>query len=92
MSAGGVQLAQRPVREPEIEECRVRKRLLLDRAADPGDGFAMLAALVMEHSEQVQRIELGRLQRQNAAITGLGFRDLARLVVGDRGGDGIGDD
>ena len=57
-------------------------RVASDRFADELDGKLVLAALLSDHTEQMQAIDIVRIYRQDLAIEALGFHEVAGLVQG----------
>ena len=83
-------LLQRAVRQPKVAMVDRHTRFRLDRPGDVLDGGLVVAGLVREHSQQVQGVGMGRLDRKNPAIDRLGGLQSAGLVVLDRRGQCFG--
>ena len=81
----GLRLADAPERPERIADIAVEIRnpmVARNRFADQLDGKLVLAALLSDHTEQMQAIDIVRIYRQDLAIEALGFHEVADLVQG----------
>ena len=65
---------------PRLDERVGRARIDLERRRDQPVRLARLAALVVEHAKQMQRVEIVALQLQRARIELLGLVEAALLM------------
>ena len=83
-SCGALELAEHPIRFSEVGVKSRNTRLQADCLADQLDGPSMVALLMAQHAEQVQRIGVVFFTGQQLLVQASGWGKLPALVQADR--------